>query len=151
MEEKSFNSLEDIRYSIKRMLRDPMAKALLKNSNLTSIQFETLLIDVIGRINPEKILNYEERRKLRGKPVSRGAFLRTLKQARERIKEAIYTMLLLTYLGILDGSFFEDYQQLFERLREFLKEVRESEKTKIILGRVESEISTRIDALIESL
>ncbi len=110
-----------------------------------------MLIDVIGRMNQEKVLSYEEKRKLRSKTVSRGAFIRTLSQARERVKEAIYTILLFNYLGILDSSFFEDYQQLFERLREYLQDIEDSEKTKIILRRIEHEIKTRIDALIRSL
>ncbi|MCD6480561.1 hypothetical protein J7L65_07260 [Candidatus Bathyarchaeota archaeon] len=143
--------IKEVKNSIFRVFRDPIIRLLLKSSNLTPVQFETMLIDVIGRINQEKVLSYEEKRKLRSKTVSRGAFIRTLNQARERVREAIYTILLINYLGILDSSFFEDYQQLFERLREYLRDVEESEKTKIILRRIEREIKTRIDALIQSL
>ena len=67
------------------------------------------------------------------------------------MRKAIYTILLLSYLGVLDSSFFEDYQQLFERLREYLRDVEESEKTKMILKRVEQEIEARIDDLVRSL
>ena len=143
--------IKEVKNSIFRVLRDPIIRLLLKSSNLTPIQFETMLIDVIGRINQEKVLSYEEKRKLRSKTVSRGAFIRTLNQARERVREAIYTILLINYLGILDSSFFDDYQQLFERLREYLRDIEESEKTKIILRRIEHEIKTRIDAFIQSL
>jgi len=143
--------IKEVKNSVFRILRDPIIRLLLKSSNLTPIQFETMLIDVIGRINQEKVLSYEEKRKLRSKTVSRGAFIRTLNQARERVREAIYTILLINYLGILDSSFFEDYQQLFERLREYLRDIEESEKTKIILRRIEHEIKTGIDALIQSL
>ncbi len=143
--------IKEVKNSVFRILRDPIIRLLLKSSNLTPIQFETMLIDVIGRINQEKVLSYEEKRKLRSKTVSRGAFIRTLNQARERVREAIYTILLINYLGILDSSFFEDYQQLFERLREYLRDIEESEKTKIILRRIEHEIKTRIDAFIQSL
>jgi len=143
--------IKEVKNSVFRILRDPIIRLLLKSSNLTPIQFETMLIDVIGRINQEKVLSYEEKRKLRSKTVSRGAFIRTLNQARERVREAIYTILLINYLGILDSSFFDDYQQLFERLREYLRDIEESEKTKIILRRIEHEIKTRIDAFIQSL
>ena len=151
MRDLDYEGVKGVKNSIFRVLRDPIIHLLLKSSNLTPIQFETMLIDVIGRMNQEKILSYEEKRKMRSKPVSRGAFIRTLNQARERVRRAIYTILLINYLGILDSSFFEDYQQLFERLREYLKDVEESERTKIILRRVEHEIKTRIDALIQSL
>ena len=143
--------MREIKNSISKVLGDPIIRLLLKSSNLTPVQFETILIDIIGRMNQEKVLNYDEKRKLRSKTVSRGAFIRTLTQARERVRKAIYTILLLSYLGVLDSSFFEDYQQLFERLREYLRDVEESEKTKMILKRVEQEIEARIDDLIRSL
>ena len=151
MGERDQGGIKDAKNSIFRVLRDPIIRLLLKSSNLTPIQFETMLIDVIGRMNQEKVLSYEEKRKLRSKTVSRGAFIRTLSQARERVRGAIYTILLINYLGILDSSFFEDYQKLFEHLREYLRDVKDSEKTKIILRRIGHEIETRIDALIQSL
>ena len=151
MRPQDLGEMREVKNSISKVLRDPIIRLLLKSSNLTPVQFETILIDIIGRMNQEKILNYDEKRKLRSKTVSRGAFIRTLTQARERVRKAIYTILLLSYLGVLDSSFFEDYQQLFERLREYLRDVEESEKTKMILKRVEQEIRTRIDDLVRSL
>jgi hypothetical protein len=151
MDEERGYTLEDVRDALLKMLEEPMIEILLKNSNLTPVQFETLLIDVICRMSPDKKLGYEERRKLREKTVSRGAFMRTLKQARDKIRESIYTILLINYLGILDSSFFEDYERLFERLKEYLRSIEDSEKTKTFLVRVEHEITTRIDALIRSL
>lgn len=151
MRPQDLGEMREIKNSISKVLRDPIIRLLLKSSNLTPVQFETILIDIIGRMNQEKILNYDEKRKLRSKTVSRGAFIRTLTQARERVRKAIYTILLLSYLGVLDSSFFEDYQHLFERLREYLRDVEESEKTKMILKRVEQEIEARIDDLVRSL
>ena len=151
MRPQDLGEMREIKNSISKVLGDPIIRLLLKSSNLTPVQFETILIDIIGRMNQEKVLNYDEKRKLRSKTVSRGAFIRTLTQARERVRKAIYTILLLSYLGVLDSSFFEDYQQLFERLREYLRDVEESEKTKMILKRVEQEIEARIDDLVRSL
>ena len=151
MRPQDLGEMREVKNSISKVLRDPIIRLLLKSSNLTPVQFETMLIDIIGRMDQEKVLNYDEKRKLRSKTVSRGAFIRTLTQARERVRKAIYTILLLSYLGVLDSSFFEDYQQLFERLREYLRDVEESEKTKMILKRVEQEIEARIDDLIRSL
>ena len=151
MRPQDLGEMREVKNSISKVLRDPIIRLLLKSSNLTPVQFETMLIDIIGRMDQEKVLNYDEKRKLRSKTVSRGAFIRTLTQARERVRKAIYTILLLSYLGVLDSSFFEDYQQLFERLREYLRDVEESEKTKMILKRVEQEIRTRIDDLVRSL
>jgi len=70
-----------------RSLNDPIVKILTKNSRLTKTQLETFLIDALAENLAEKSLRYEEKAKLRllRTGVSRGAFNRTLKQARRNI------------------------------------------------------------------
>src|SRR6059036_3029607 len=60
---------------------------LLKKSNLTKTQFETILVDQLGSEIANKALTREEMTRLRQTraKISRGAFNRTLKQARTNV------------------------------------------------------------------
>jgi hypothetical protein len=102
-------------------LNDPIAKILLKTSNLTKIQLETLLIDILAENYTEKPLNYEEKGKLRltKAAVSRGSFNRTLAQARKNVTESIYTILLLGYMGVIQSSSLAPYHEVANKLQKY--------------------------------
>lgn len=102
-------------------LSDPIAKILLKTSNLTKIQLETLLIDILAENHADKSLNYEEKGRLRltKAAVSRGSFNRTLAQAKKNVTESIYTILLLGYLGIIQATSFAPYQEVANKLQKY--------------------------------
>lgn len=106
-------------------LSDPIVKILLKNSNLTKIQLETLLIDVLAANISEKILKYDEKAKLRILAVSRGSFNRSLRQARQNASKSIYTLLLLGYLGILEEISLEPYLETANKLKTYVNTQRE--------------------------
>ncbi len=78
--------------------KDPVFKLLSSNSNLTAKQVETLLFDVVVEQYGAR-LTAQERAALRG--VSKGAFVRTKKQAERNITKALFTVMLASYLGIL--------------------------------------------------
>lgn len=110
-----------------RALSDPMAKILSKNSHLTAIQLETLLIDVLSENVSGKTLKYEQKARLRltkGK-ISRGAFNRTLVQARENVTRSIYTVLLLGYLGIFESTTLDAYLEVANKLQDYVETYRE--------------------------
>jgi len=73
-------------------------KELLRESNLTSAQTETLLIEAAAA-NLGLKLSMEEKARIRG--VSKGAYARTKRQAINNIKRSIYTILLLRSLRIM--------------------------------------------------
>lgn len=104
-------------------LNDPIVKILAKNSHLTKIQLETLLIDVLAENFSEKPLKYDEKAALRltKAKISRGSFNRTLKQARENVVKSIYTILLLGYLGIFESTTLDPYLEIANKLGEYLK------------------------------
>jgi len=106
-------------------LNDPMVKTLSKNSNLTKIQLETLLIDVLAENVADKSLKYDEKAKLRILAVSRGAFNRSLRQARQNVTQSIYTILLLGYLGILEEISLEPYLEAANKLKTYINTQRE--------------------------
>ena len=118
MKEKAQNWLN---YS----LNDPLVKILAKNSNLTKIQLETLLIDVLAENIADKNLKYDEKAKIRILAVSRGAFNRSLRQARHNVTQSIYTILLLGYLGVLEEISLEPYLEAANKLKEYIDTQRE--------------------------
>lgn len=145
---KRLNNLNDqeIREVIKNWLtslnKDPIFKILLKNSNLTKIQAETFLIDILAEKICEKKLSYDEKARLRSTKsgVSRGSFNRTLAQARKNIIKSIYTVILLGYLGVFDDPCLSPYIEVSNKIRIFSEKYRElwesgeisEEKIKII-------------------
>jgi hypothetical protein len=97
-------------------------KILLRNSNLTEAQLETLLLDLVIEDALKTRVPYEQKaslrtRKSRGKRgVSRGSYNRTLSQARRNVIQSIYTMLLLAYLGLFDQPVFRPFEEIAARI-----------------------------------
>jgi hypothetical protein len=102
---------------------DPIAKILAKSSHLTKTQLETLLIDVLSENIAGKPLKYDEKARLRltKAKISRGAFNRTLKQAKENVIKSIYTVLLLGYLGIFESTTLDPYLEIANKLQEYIE------------------------------
>jgi hypothetical protein len=114
---------ETVQNWLQTQLEDPIIKILAKGSNLTFTQLETLLIDVLAENIAQKHIRYEEKatfRRRSGK-ISRGAFNRTLSQAKSNIRSSIYTILLLGYLGILDHDSLIHYQEVSNALQSYIK------------------------------
>lgn len=112
---------------LKHSTEDPLTKILTKNSNLTKTQLETLLIDILSENIAEKELNYDEKGQFRltKAPVSRGAFNRTLRQAKQNVTRSIYTILLLGYLGIFETATLTPYIEVANKLQTYLNTYRE--------------------------
>jgi hypothetical protein len=117
---------ENVQKWLKTALDDQITKILVKNSNLTKIQTETLLIDFLAENIAEKRIKMEEKARLRltKAEISRGAFNRTLKQARENVIQSIYTILLLGYLGIFDSTHLDPYIEIANKLQEYINAYR---------------------------
>ena len=113
---------------LKYSFSDQMVKILLKNSSLTKIQLETILIDVLAENLSDKSLKYDEKARLRLLAVSRGAFNRSLRQARRNVIQSIYTILLLGYLGILEEITLEPYIEAANKLKTYINTQRKLAK-----------------------
>jgi hypothetical protein len=102
---------------------DPIAGILLKNSQLSKTQLETLLIDVLSENITGKQLKYDEKAALRltKAKISRGAFNRTLKQSKENVIKSIYTVLLLGYLGVFESSTLDPYLEIANKLHSYVE------------------------------
>jgi len=109
-------------------LRDRILSALLQRSNLTKIQFETLLVDQLGHDIANKRLTRSDMAQLRRgqKGISRGSFNRTLNQARENVVEAIHTVLLLGYCGLTESPSIAPFLEASERLKGQTSQLRDA-------------------------
>jgi PAS domain-containing protein len=138
---------EGARSLIEETFRDQILSALLKRSNLTKAQFETLLVDQLGHEMVNKPLTRSDMAQLRRdqKGISRGSFNRTLRQARENVVEAIHTVLLLGYCGLTDSPSISPFLEASERLKGQTSQLREAAQN-------EPEAYQRtVDSIIEDL
>ena len=142
-------SSEDYQKVIKKTFEDPITDILLKNSNLTRIQFETLVIDMLTDIISEKKLSFNEKTLFRSNNVSRGSFSRSLAQARKNVISSIFSIVLLSYIGVFDSRPFDEYYVLAEKLKEYatMLDSTESRINKNDLKRFEEELIEGITQL----
>lgn len=116
-------NLNEVQKWVKEIYNDQILIILLKNSHLTEIQLETLLIDLLSKIISENgkkqsnICQYRIKKK-----ISRGSFNRSLKQAQKNILKSIYTLLLIGYLNITDTStVFLQSLEISNRLKDYVE------------------------------
>jgi len=122
-EEINLKLKESVQSWLTSSLNDPIVKILAKSSHLTKTQLETLLIDILSENIARKPLKYDEKAILRltKAKISRGAFNRTLKQAKGNIVKAIYTVLLLGYLGIFESTTLDPYLEIANKLQKYVE------------------------------
>lgn len=115
-------SKESVQKWLMRSKNDPITDLLTKKSNLTRVQLETVLIDFLAANIAGKALTNEEKALFRQSKaaISRGAFNRTLRQARRNIIQSIYTVLLLGYLGIFDDTRLDPYLEIANKLKDYV-------------------------------
>lgn len=126
------------------------------NSHLTKTQLETLLIDILSDNISGKSLKYDEKARLRltKAKISRGAFNRTLQQAKENVTKSIYTVILLGYLGLFETTTLDPYLEVANQLHTYLDAYKNavSEGTSIserlkIIGLLRQQLETSLEEL----
>ncbi len=135
------------RESIRRLARDPIAKLLLGNSQLTPAQFETLLAESFG---DQDYLEKGERRLYRtsGRNVTRGAFNRTRIQAENNVIRSIYTILLLGYVGLYDSASLQPFVELSDAIQGYVRESRQAGKEdRLVVQELNARLLDGISAL----
>jgi predicted DNA-binding protein (UPF0251 family) len=109
----------------RQVLQEPILKILQSESVLSQTQLETLLIDLVVEDNYGAHISYDDKASIRSRPgartkgVSRGAFNRTLKQARRNVIRCFYTMLLLAYLGLFEFTIFRPFEEVAARIGDY--------------------------------
>ncbi|MGB8780652.1 MAG: hypothetical protein WCD81_08390 [Candidatus Bathyarchaeia archaeon] len=137
-------------------INDPIAKIMADNSHLTKTQLETLLIDILSDNIAGKSLKYDEKARLRltKAKISRGAFNRTLRQAKQNVTKSIYTVILLGYLGLFETTALDPYLEVANQLHTYLDGYKNaiSEGTSIserlkIIGLLRQQLETSLKEL----
>jgi predicted DNA-binding protein (UPF0251 family) len=118
-------TMDSLASQARQILREPILKLLLQESILTKAQLETLLIDIIIEDRHGDHIPYQDKAKIRSqkrgtkKGVTRGAFNRTLKQARRNITKCMFTMLLLAYLDLFNYNIFRPFEEASSNLAKY--------------------------------
>ncbi len=147
----------------RRMLRDPITQLLAENSHLSKVQLETLVIDYLLDGFGGEQTDYATKASLRdlkqttrqSKGVTRGAFNRSLAQARRNVTKSIFTLVLLGYLGLFESPSLIRYQDLAENIRSYAREYdivadKKEKPTQTHLNTLK-QAQNRITRLIEAL
>jgi len=142
-------SSKDYQNMLQKTFKDPITDILLNNANITRIQFETLVIDMLTELISDNRLSLDEKTLFRTNNVSRGSFSRSLSQARKNVISSIFTIVLLSYIGVFDARPFDEYYVLAEKLKEYttMLESTGSEINKTELKRFETELIEGIKKL----
>ena len=98
--------IKETKQLLTKTFDDEILKILLNNSNITSKQFESLIINSFSEDMFDKGKLSRERPKLRTdrEILSRGSFDRTLSQARRNVRRSISTVLLLLFIIQITGA-----------------------------------------------
>ncbi len=107
--------------------RDQVIAFMARRSNLTNAQLDTILISSKEGKLDQKILMRDKGQ------VSKGSFLRTLKQGRSNIEASVYTFFLLAYLGLVPEAKLDQLvrtQRLLARVRD--SPLGSAERTKLL-------------------
>jgi hypothetical protein len=107
-----------IDWSLARLKEDRLAKTILQNSHLSEVQFSSLVIDVLWPTSQPSSADGGQRSRRR--QVSKGAFNRSLAQARRNVIKSIYTVFLLAYFGLFDSPKLEPFLRLGDEMKTFL-------------------------------
>ena len=142
-------SSEDYQNVLQKTFQDPITDILLKYANITRIQFETLVIDMLTELISDNKLSLDEKTLFRSNNVSRGSFSRSLSQARKNVISSIFTIVLLSYIGVFDARPFDEYYVLAEKLKEYTTMIESTglEINKTELKRFETELIEGITKL----
>lgn len=105
---------EELRKTFEEAKKDPLLSLLLKRSSLSDKQLQTLIIETYLE-SAGQSLTTEQKASIRG--VSKGSFVRTLRQALRNVERAFYTVILMGYLGALDLPKISKLQEIGQKVR----------------------------------
>jgi len=122
------SELNEVKRKVKEIMENPIINLFYQKeatgnkgtkewTNLTKIQLETLVIDIItDEINPK--LTYLERGDIRG--VTKRSFYRTLEQARLNLIRAIFTIMIAAILNIINSPRLSDFNELSQNFLDLI-------------------------------
>ena len=119
--------IQEIKRQVKEIMSNPIinlfysetdtTKGSKEWTNLTKIQLETLIVDLVtDEINPE--LGYLERGEIRS--VTKRSFYRTLEQARLNLIRAMFTIMIAAVLNVIDSPRLSDFNELSQNFLDLI-------------------------------
>lgn len=123
---------------LKKILeKDEIARYLGTRTNLTKLQLDTLLISL-----QNTDLSLQQKIVLRdGGKVSKGSFIRTLRQAQKNLEEALFTVITLEYFTVLDENELLNLIRIGKVLKEAKTQRINSKKIQLMLRLMSTAIS----------
>lgn len=123
----SKKEIHEIKRQVNEIMNNPIIKLFYPDSettkgskewtNLTKIQLETLIVDLVtDEINPE--LGYLERGEIRS--VTKRSFYRTLEQARLNLIRAMFTIMIAAVLNVIDSPRLSDFNELSQNFLDLI-------------------------------
>jgi hypothetical protein len=98
---------------IENFRQDPIFQFLASNCMLTQTQLDTILAAKNG-------VNLDEKIKLRRKgKLSKGSFIRSLRQAETNVRLCFCTLILLRYSGLIDPTQWAKFSNVAELIEKF--------------------------------
>jgi hypothetical protein len=117
---------------------DVIADYLFKRTSFTKTQLDTLLISL--KKDDEADLNMKVSLRDSGR-VSKGSFIRTLRQAQRNLEKSLYTIIISEYLFVLDENNSDNLIRTSMILREFKEQKINADKIQEVLDEISSVIS----------
>lgn len=117
---------------------DFVYKFLFNGCNLSIVQLETLIIDLSSHGSP---LN-DKIHKRRRPSITKGSFLRTLKQAQTNIEQSAYTIILIQYLSIVNEETNSNLLRIGSILQQLSGGEVSKEKMRLLVERIQDIVET---------
>jgi len=117
---------------------DIVYKHLFGACNLSTVQLETLIIDLSsqGSSLNDKI---QKRRRL---SLTKGSYLRTLKQAQNNIEQSVYTIILLQYLNLVNEEAPSNLLRIGTMLQQLSGGEISKDKSGLLMDRIQDIVET---------
>ena len=121
------------------LINDEIGEFLVEKINLTQTQLDTLLITLLNndKSNLNKMISQRDNRK-----VSKGSFIRTLKQAKKNVESSLFTLIILEYFSIIEENQINNLIKIGNTLKNISDNVSVDKDINIILDHVSSTISS---------
>jgi|TARA_B100000315_G_scaffold248129_1_gene277647 hypothetical protein len=121
------------------LINDEIGEFLVEKINLTQTQLDTLLITLLNndKSNLNKMISRRDNRK-----VSKGSFIRTLKQAKKNVESSLFTLIILEYFSIIEENQINNLIKIGNTLKNISDNVSADKDINIILDHVSSTISS---------
>ena len=100
---------------IERIRDDPIVSFLIQKSSITAAQLDTMMA---GQTSGNLSVKISSREKSN---VSKGAFVRSLRQGQQNIESSIYSLMLVVYLGLVPQDKFDQFlktQRIISKVRD---------------------------------